>query len=365
MPGVTVGVYEGEETAGTEVSSTYEGRHLTVREDELIHTFHADGFVDKGDPVVLCDAGVPTTYGKAVGVAFKSGAATSTMISIDTEGIFNLTVYAENDAGNVAIEIGDELYIRAGTLPGAADGDGTGDAEISKIVDPATQVPFGYALGSMVAGGSGVIAVKVHWDPIAHWLFDDEAMYFGDDQDIKVYWTEEELQFDDIRTLALHGYYRCIHVAATIEMDVTRYAAISTYTVVTGAAAAGIEAFGGKFTLSHEDDKAVTGYFGGVMAEVKNTGDGCDTACALFLRWDNDSVIGFGGVIHSFIRCEDNSGGTAVTNLFELYGMDATVAAAANVIVCQAGAAIVASHVIKISANGVPYWIMMDSTPPA
>lgn len=165
MPGVQVGVYPGQEDAGTEVSSTYEGRHLTVREDELIHPYHADGFVDKGDPVVVCDAGVPATYGNIVGVAFKSGEAAADYIALDTEGIWNLTVYAEDDAGNSAIEIGDCLYIRAGTLPGAADADGTGDGEISKINDLGTQVFFGYALGSMVAGGSGRIAVKVHASP--------------------------------------------------------------------------------------------------------------------------------------------------------------------------------------------------------
>ena len=162
MPGVTAGVYTGDLTAGTEVSSTYEGRHLTVREDELIHPYIADGFVNKGDPVILCDAGAPTTYGVQVGVAFKSGAAASSWIAIDTEGIWNLTVYAEDDDGDRAIEIGDQLYIRAGALPGAADADGTGDAEISKIVNSVVQVPFGIALGSVVAGGSGVIAVKVH-----------------------------------------------------------------------------------------------------------------------------------------------------------------------------------------------------------
>ncbi len=165
MPGVTVGMYPGEQTAGTQVSSTYEGRHLTVREDELIHPFIADGFVNKGDPVIVCDAGVPTTFGNLVGVAFASGVATSTLIALDTEGIFNLTVYAEDDIGNSAIEIGDPLYIRAGSLPGAADADGTGDAEISKMNDAAHQIFFGYALGSMVAGGSGVIAVKVHAAP--------------------------------------------------------------------------------------------------------------------------------------------------------------------------------------------------------
>jgi len=165
MPGTQVGVYAGEETAGTEVSSTYEGRHLTVLETELIHPFRAGGFVNKGDPVVLCDAGVPGTYGRAVGVALSTATALTDYIALDTEGIWNLTVYAENDDGDVAIEIGDPLFIRAGELPGAADADGTGDGEISKIQDSHTQVPFGFALGSMVAGGSGVIAVKVHWDP--------------------------------------------------------------------------------------------------------------------------------------------------------------------------------------------------------
>ena len=174
MPGVQVGVYPGQEEAGTQVSSTGEGRHLTVREDELIHPYIADGFVNKGDPVIVCDAGVPGTYGNIVGVAFLSGAAAADLIAIDTEGIWNLLVYAKNDAGNIAIEIGDPLYIRAGSIPGAADGDGTGDAEISKIVDNATQVFFGYALGSMVAGGSGRIAVRVHSAP---WPEQEERRY--------------------------------------------------------------------------------------------------------------------------------------------------------------------------------------------
>jgi len=166
MPGLQVGVYPGELTAGTEVSSTYEGRHLTVLESELIHPFIADGFVNKGDPVVVCRTGVAATYGNAVGVAFASATAATDLIAVDTEGIFNLQVYAENDAGNVAIEIGDPLFIRAGNLTGAASADGLGDAEISKITNVANQVPFGYALGRMVAGGEGTIAVKVHWDPV-------------------------------------------------------------------------------------------------------------------------------------------------------------------------------------------------------
>ena len=165
MPGLTVGSYIGQLTAGTQVSSTYEGRHLQVREDELIHPFIADGFVNKGDPVIVCDAGVQGTYGNIVGVAFDSGAAAADMISIDTEGIWNLKVDAYDDAGGSAIEIGDCLYIRAGSLLGNVGVVGTGDAELSKRNDAATQVFFGYASGSMVSTGTGRIAVKVHASP--------------------------------------------------------------------------------------------------------------------------------------------------------------------------------------------------------
>ncbi len=165
MPGLQVGVYAGEETPGTQVSSTYEGRHLTVLESEMIHPFIADGFVNKGNPVLLCRTAVPGTYGEAIGVAFTSGLSASDRIAIDTEGIFNLQVYAEDDDGNVAIEIGDTLYIHDGST-GAASADGYGDAEISKITNTVTQRIFGYALGRMVAGGEGVIAVKLHWGPV-------------------------------------------------------------------------------------------------------------------------------------------------------------------------------------------------------
>ncbi len=176
MPGTQAGVYPGALTAGTEVSSTYEGRHITVRDDELIHPVHADAFVDTGDPVILCDAGAPGTYGIAVGVAFKSGAAAADLIAVDTEGIWNMNVYADDDDGNSDIEIGDRLYIRAGALTGIATLDGLGDAEISKRSNSAVQVPFGYALGSLTGGGAGVIAVKVHFDPVMVANVDDKGI---------------------------------------------------------------------------------------------------------------------------------------------------------------------------------------------
>jgi len=371
MPGQQVGVYPGQQVAGTEVSSTYEGRHVTVLESELIHPFRASTFVNKGDPVLLCRTAVPATYGIAVGVAFNTAIAATDLIAVDTEGIWNLTVYAEDDNGNAAIEIGDPIYIHDGST-GAATLNGLGDAELSKITNPATQRFFGMAYGRMVAGGSGVIAVKVHFDQLNNWCLEDAPMYWGDDREISAIYTGEEICYTDERTIDdSDGYWRTIHVAGDItftDADVTRYASVSCYTEVnaeTLGGGAGVEAFGGKFSLKQGPNRAITGYFGAVMAEVKNEADNPSTACALFLRWDNDAAVGFGGVMHSFIRLDDNSSAQHCTNLLEMYLMDATAAADPNVIVCQCGAANTPSHVIKITANGIPYWILMDSTPPA
>ena len=144
------GVYKAVDgyTAGDEVSSTYEGRHITVLESDLIHPAHADGLVDKGDPVIFGTTGL-----NAIGVALKSAAAATDLIAVDTEGIWGLSVVASDDAGNSAVAGGDRLYINIAT------------AVISKITNLATQIPFGIALGIIGAGVTGVIAVKAHQDP--------------------------------------------------------------------------------------------------------------------------------------------------------------------------------------------------------
>lgn len=141
------GVYKAvdEYAAGEEVSSTYEGRHITVLESEITHPSHTDGLVDKGDPVVI--------GAQAVGVAFKSAVADTDLIAIDTEGIWGLSVVGSDDAGNSAVAGGDLIYINTSTCV------------LSKISSPATQIPFGYALGVVGSGATGIIAVKTHYDP--------------------------------------------------------------------------------------------------------------------------------------------------------------------------------------------------------
>ncbi len=129
-----------------QVSSTYEGRHITVTDDEI--TGHpnpdADGFVNKGLPCMVGD--------KIVGITFKSALAGGDLIAIDTEGIWIVDVLAQDDAGASAVAGGDELYINLTT------------GVVSKITNTATNRPFGYALG-VIAAGTETIAVKVHFDP--------------------------------------------------------------------------------------------------------------------------------------------------------------------------------------------------------
>jgi len=158
------GVYPAKDakTAGDEISSTGEGRYLTFLESELNHPYHsADGYVDKGDPVVA-----QTSTGKIVGVAMASASAATDLITIDTEGIWALTVYADTDevwdkvAGEGAIVAGDQLFIDH-VSTGAITA-GVGACGISKRRDASKNIPFGFALGAIDNEGEGVIAVKVH-----------------------------------------------------------------------------------------------------------------------------------------------------------------------------------------------------------
>jgi hypothetical protein len=140
------GVYPDADVGsiGDEISSTYEGRHVTLLASELSHS-NALAVVTKGYPV---------WWGNAVGVAFKTEVLGTDLIAVDTEGIWIQDVFAQNDAGPSAVVPGNALYINTTT------------GLISKITNEATQLPFGYALGSVDAGNTDTIAVKVHWDPL-------------------------------------------------------------------------------------------------------------------------------------------------------------------------------------------------------
>ena len=155
--------YATGHTAGEECSSTYEGQHLTLEESHLIHPYHADGLVDKGDPVLFA---VGSGWMNGVGVALNDAAAATDLIAIDTEGIRYLDVTGCISDGSIngqarTLNAGDPVYIRKA-------GGTVGDPDILSGEDDAdTTVPFGYLLGTVAASVSvhTLAAVKVHWAP--------------------------------------------------------------------------------------------------------------------------------------------------------------------------------------------------------
>lgn len=165
------GNYIAEGTAGDQVSSTYEGRYVTVTAAELL-TSAGSGVATKGLPCVF---GLMALQG--VGVCLNTGTLTD-LIAIDTEGIWDLLVSADDEQGTSAVTGGDPLYIN------------NTSGIISKLKNAPTQIPFGYALGIITAGANVVIPVKVHWAPQCNWLLDQEILFFGDDRDVSIEWNE-------------------------------------------------------------------------------------------------------------------------------------------------------------------------------
>jgi hypothetical protein len=147
--------------AGEQCSSTYEGRYATLEESYLIHPYHADGFVDHGDPVYWGASGV--------GVAMTSAAAATDLITIDTEGIWYLNVIGSVSDGTSdgiakALIPGDPCFIELYTAGNAA----TLVAKLSGQSDESHFRPFGYVLGDVTASvtAATLVAVKVHWSPV-------------------------------------------------------------------------------------------------------------------------------------------------------------------------------------------------------
>ncbi len=147
MPdGIDWGIYPANLTRGTQVSSTYEGRHITMTAAEL-RTATAEGTAVKGYPCVF-----GLVADQMVGICLESGTLTD-LIAVDTEGIWNVSVTANDDDGGSLVSGGDLLYI------------GIGDGLVSKISNSVTHVPFGWALGSVPSADVEIIAVKVHSFP--------------------------------------------------------------------------------------------------------------------------------------------------------------------------------------------------------
>jgi hypothetical protein len=156
MTGVTTDehnpYYDAYRSEGEEVSSTNEGRYVKVLESNILaHPAHGDGLVDKGDPVALFDS---------VGVAMGSATAATDIITIDTEGIWRLSVTNTGLNNFTNIVVGQQLFLTgAGVI--------TDDWVSSFAI-------FGWALQPITGVGTMVIAVKVHCE-YPYWYYDPQG----------------------------------------------------------------------------------------------------------------------------------------------------------------------------------------------
>jgi predicted RecA/RadA family phage recombinase len=92
-------------------------------------------------------SGDPVLAGQIPGVALTNK-DTNNLNTIATNGVFALSVKGENNAGNVAVAVGDILYYEAGQTP-----------PVNK--DNVAGVRFGYALGAVSSGATTTINVKI------------------------------------------------------------------------------------------------------------------------------------------------------------------------------------------------------------
>ncbi len=93
-------------------------------------------------------SGDPISVGNGIrGVALTDYSATDGKATIDTEGVFDLSVQAVDDAGNSAVALGDRLFYTAGDTP-----------VLSKKKSGKF---FGIALEAVTSGETATINVKV------------------------------------------------------------------------------------------------------------------------------------------------------------------------------------------------------------
>jgi predicted RecA/RadA family phage recombinase len=90
--------------------------------------------------------GDPVLVGQLPGVSMTNERADGTT-SVDTEGVYRLSVKGVSGAGNAAIAPGDILYYVTGDTP--------------KLSAKATGVRYGYALDAVTGGATTTIRVKL------------------------------------------------------------------------------------------------------------------------------------------------------------------------------------------------------------
>lgn len=92
------------------------------------------------------ESGDPVAVGDLPGVAVTDYRADDGTASVQTNGVFDLDVKAENGSGNKKVDAGDAVYLQS---------DGTIN------IKSGTGVRFGYALVDIASGDTDTIPVKI------------------------------------------------------------------------------------------------------------------------------------------------------------------------------------------------------------
>ena len=289
--------------AGTEGSSTYEGRHLTIVESELRHPYHAaDGLVNKGDPVIHT-----TVTGHVVGVAFKDAAAATDYIAIDTEGIWYLSVrgFKDGAVGGVGtaatINPGDQIYINFTTST-------TYQGTLSGISDFETQLPFGYALDGVVSSTTEVIAVKVHAQ-FYNWDFYHSNAGATMDNGMSLIMTDAGTAAADMGT----GFY----ITYTNDGDKTGTATIQAMNLDVFTNQNVPYAYGLAVYMATSGNPTV-GYEAGITVYMEDPGTAMSGMVALDLQMAGGSNSPADR--HAFMRLRNHSAGAVPSSVFLLEG---------------------------------------------
>lgn len=91
-------------------------------------------------------SGDPVLVGQLAGVALTAKRSDNTT-SIDTNGVYDLSVKGIDGGGNSAVAVGDIIYYVTADTP--------------KLSKKATGVRYGIALGTVTSGSTGTIAVRL------------------------------------------------------------------------------------------------------------------------------------------------------------------------------------------------------------
>jgi hypothetical protein len=140
--------YPSGKTAGHEaVDSVAHIGQVRILESALTHPTHADGLVDKGDPIQVTLGGIIFS-----GVAINSATASTEYVDVSFPGarVWNLSVTGVDNVGNAAIAQYAKIYLDLGVLN----------------LDAANGIEFGVAMAAVVSGATTVIPVALIAAPL-------------------------------------------------------------------------------------------------------------------------------------------------------------------------------------------------------